>query len=92
MTMADRIAIMNAGRIEQLGTPTDLYERPQTRSWRASSASRTCSRDRHRARERPARRRHRGARARGDPERPHGKVAVGVRPEKIRLGHGEENR
>src|SRR5437764_4058698 len=30
MTMADRIAIMNGGRIEQLGTPTELYERPRT--------------------------------------------------------------
>lgn len=30
MTMADRIAVMNAGRIEQLGSPTDLYERPET--------------------------------------------------------------
>ena len=30
MTMADRIVIMNGGRIEQLGAPTELYERPQT--------------------------------------------------------------
>lgn len=30
MTMADSIAVMNAGRIEQLGTPDELYERPQT--------------------------------------------------------------
>jgi spermidine/putrescine transport system ATP-binding protein len=30
MTMADRIAVMNAGRIEQLGTPDELYERPRT--------------------------------------------------------------
>jgi spermidine/putrescine transport system ATP-binding protein len=30
MTMADRIAVMNAGRIEQLGTPTELYETPAT--------------------------------------------------------------
>jgi spermidine/putrescine transport system ATP-binding protein len=30
MTMADRIAVMNAGQIEQLGTPDELYERPQT--------------------------------------------------------------
>ena len=28
MTMADTIAVMNAGRIEQLGSPTDLYEHP----------------------------------------------------------------
>jgi spermidine/putrescine transport system ATP-binding protein len=30
MTMADRIAVMNKGRIEQLGPPDELYERPQT--------------------------------------------------------------
>ena len=30
MTMADQIAVMNKGKIEQLGSPTDLYERPQT--------------------------------------------------------------
>jgi spermidine/putrescine transport system ATP-binding protein len=30
MTMADAIAVMNAGRIEQLGEPRELYERPRT--------------------------------------------------------------
>jgi spermidine/putrescine transport system ATP-binding protein len=30
MTMADTIAVMNAGRIEQLGTPVELYEAPVT--------------------------------------------------------------
>jgi spermidine/putrescine transport system ATP-binding protein len=30
MTMADRIVIMNSGHIEQLGTPSELYESPQT--------------------------------------------------------------
>ena len=30
MTMADTIAVMNNGVIEQLGAPTDLYENPQT--------------------------------------------------------------
>ncbi|MER7129059.1 ABC transporter ATP-binding protein [Streptosporangium saharense] len=28
LTMADRVAVMNDGAVEQLGTPTDLYERP----------------------------------------------------------------
>src|SRR5947209_273232 len=30
MTMADAIAVMNSGRIEQLGSPRELYERPRT--------------------------------------------------------------
>jgi spermidine/putrescine transport system ATP-binding protein len=30
MTMADTIAVMNHGRVEQLGTPDELYERPAT--------------------------------------------------------------
>ena len=30
MTMADQIAVMHDGRIEQLGTPDELYERPRT--------------------------------------------------------------
>jgi multiple sugar transport system ATP-binding protein len=31
MTMADRIVVLNAGRIEQVGTPLELYDRPATR-------------------------------------------------------------
>src|SRR5215472_15524523 len=31
LAMADRIAVMNAGRIEQVGSPTEIYERPRTR-------------------------------------------------------------
>jgi len=30
MTMADTIAVMNGGKIEQLGSPAELYEHPQT--------------------------------------------------------------
>ena len=30
MAVSDRIIVMNAGRIEQQGTPRDLYERPST--------------------------------------------------------------
>jgi spermidine/putrescine transport system ATP-binding protein len=31
IAMADRIAVMNAGRIEQLGTPQEIYRSPRTR-------------------------------------------------------------
>jgi putative spermidine/putrescine transport system ATP-binding protein len=31
LAMSDRIAVMNAGRIEQIGTPEDIYDRPRTR-------------------------------------------------------------
>ena len=30
MTMATRIVVMNLGRVEQIGTPIDVYNRPQT--------------------------------------------------------------
>ena len=31
LTMSDRIAVFNRGRIEQIGAPADVYERPATR-------------------------------------------------------------
>jgi ABC-type Fe3+/spermidine/putrescine transport system ATPase subunit len=31
LVMSDRIAVMNAGRIEQVGRPAEIYERPATR-------------------------------------------------------------
>jgi ABC-type sugar transport system ATPase subunit len=31
MTMGDRIAVMNEGRLEQVGTPEEVYERPANR-------------------------------------------------------------
>jgi len=30
LTMSDRIAVFNAGRIEQIGSPADVYEKPAT--------------------------------------------------------------
>src|SRR5262249_49903555 len=30
MTMADTLAVMNSGKLEQLGAPDELYERPST--------------------------------------------------------------
>ena len=31
MTLGDRVCVMNQGRIEQVGTPLDVYDRPATR-------------------------------------------------------------
>ena len=31
LALSDRIAVMNAGRIEQVGAPVEIYERPRTR-------------------------------------------------------------
>jgi sn-glycerol 3-phosphate transport system ATP-binding protein len=31
MTLSDKLVVMNAGRIEQVGTPTEVYRRPATR-------------------------------------------------------------
>jgi spermidine/putrescine transport system ATP-binding protein len=92
MTMADRIAVMRGGRIEQLGTPTELYERPQTafvagflgisNLLRGTVSGETSVRlldggEVHVGRAALAGRT--------------GDVAVGIRPEKIRFGGGESN-
>ena len=54
LAMSDRIAVMNGGRVEQIGSPREIYEHPQTavrrrlhrlaeraraRSWTSSSAT-----------------------------------------------------
>ena len=31
LSLADQVAVMNAGRLEQLGAPRDIYQRPRTR-------------------------------------------------------------
>ena len=41
LVMSDRIAVMNVGRIEQIDTPVELYERPQRGSSPTLSANRT---------------------------------------------------
>jgi putative spermidine/putrescine transport system ATP-binding protein len=30
LTLSDRVAVLNAGRVEQVGTPAEVYERPAT--------------------------------------------------------------
>ena len=86
MTMADTIAVMNLGKIEQLGSPNDLYERPRTAfvaNFLGTSnllSGAVEGTDSVRLLDGSiVTRRHRRAT---------GSVSVGVRPEKIRLGDG----
>jgi spermidine/putrescine transport system ATP-binding protein len=92
MTMADKIAVMNHGRIEQLGTPTELYETPST-AYVAGFlgvsnliAGEISGADTVRLQRGPEVRVPPGALAGRS-----GRVAVGIRPEKIELGNGQPN-
>jgi spermidine/putrescine transport system ATP-binding protein len=92
MTMADSIAVMNRGRIEQLGPPHELYERPRTAfvagflgvsnllPGSASSATAVALDG--------------GGSVQVSAEAlagRNGRLAVGIRPEKIRIGPGAVN-
>jgi spermidine/putrescine transport system ATP-binding protein len=91
MTMADQIAVMNRGRVEQLGRPEELYERPRTAFVASFLGVSNLIRGK---REGSGAVRTSGGvlRVRADDlDGRNGRVAVGVRPEKIRLGTGEEN-
>jgi spermidine/putrescine transport system ATP-binding protein len=86
MTMADSIAVMNGGHIEQLGPPEELYERPATAFVAGFlGASNLLSG----VVEGPdAIRLADGTLVRAQVNGKSGPVAAGVRPEKISIGHG----
>jgi spermidine/putrescine transport system ATP-binding protein len=90
MTMADEIAVMNGGRIEQLGRPEELYERPRTsfvaRFLGASNLLRGT------VEERRAVRLESGAVVHVEDELPARgtRVAVGIRPEKLRFNSARD--
>jgi spermidine/putrescine transport system ATP-binding protein len=90
MTMADSIAVMSDGHIEQLGSPDDLYERPSTpfvaRFLGVSNLLQGTSNGDGSVRlDDGTVVRAPGAQGRQGP------VAVGIRPEKIRIGRTDEN-
>ena len=91
MTMANRIAVMNHGRVEQLGPPDELYERPRTAFVAGflgtSNLIRGEVRDGAVATAGTAVQVGEGALAGRT-----GRVAVGIRPEKIELGGNGPNR
>ena len=90
MTMADTIAVMNGGRIEQLGTPAELYERPRTAFvagflGKSNLLAGTVAGDGLILLAD-------GSELRASTNGARGAVSVGVRPEKISLADGGVNR
>ena len=92
MTMADRIVIMNGGHIEQLGTPSELYEQPRTAFVAGFLGvsnlleGTVAGEDRVQLAD--------GTVVQAPPQALAGRsgaVQIGVRPEKIRIGAGEAN-
>ena len=84
MTMADTIAVMNQGRIEQLGSPAELYEQPRTAFvagflGKSNLLAGTVAGD-------GVVRLVDGSEIRASTNGDVGAVSIGVRPEKIRLG------
>lgn len=95
MTLADRIVIMNKGRIEQIGTPAELYSNPKSIFVAGFIGSPSMN-------FLPATLKQQGEKAvllledgtqlwagQSRPLPECGKVTIGVRPEHIMLGHGE---
>jgi spermidine/putrescine transport system ATP-binding protein len=90
MTMADTIAVMNGGRIEQLGGPAELYENPRTAFvagflGKSNLLNGTITGD-------GTIQLADGSVLRASTNGTRGAVSLGVRPEKISLGNGGVNR
>jgi spermidine/putrescine transport system ATP-binding protein len=90
MTMADQIAVMDAGHIEQLGTPSQLYETPRTAfvAGFLGVSNLITGTAQNGAVETAGGLRLRVASLNGAS----GPVQIGVRPEKIHLNGSEENK
>ena len=89
--LSDRIAVMHAGRIEQLGTPREIYERPATRFVADFIGASTVLRGRAAGADRLALpgggmlRIETGAAFQAEEE-----IELAIRPERIRLAAGAE--
>ena len=92
LTMSDRIAVMNAGNVDQIGTPTEIYDRPRRCSSPASSGRPTCGPARQTGRANRdfveidgARHDAEGARPATPRSNPAGNATLMVRPERVRV-------
>ncbi|WP_328548215.1 ABC transporter ATP-binding protein [Streptomyces platensis] len=97
MTMADTVAVMNGGRVEQLGAPADLYENPATTfvanflgtSNLIEAEVVEAGGDELLLKAADAKLRLPAARC-SAPARTGGKVLAGIRPEKVALKHTDD--
>jgi spermidine/putrescine transport system ATP-binding protein len=89
MTMADTIAVMSKGKIEQLGPPTELYERPRTAF--VANFLGTSNLLEGTVEGPGAVRLRDGTVVKVETGTTSGEIAFGVRPEKVRLGEGDAN-
>lgn len=85
MMMADRIAVMDQGRVLQIGTPTDLYERPQNQAVARFIGDANVFTPDIRARLDDRVLMSMGEATLEIPHCPRGAFALGLRPEKIRV-------
>ncbi|MFD8097482.1 ABC transporter ATP-binding protein [Streptomyces malaysiensis] len=97
MTMADTVAVMNSGRVEQRGAPAELYENPGTTfvanflgTSNLIEAEITDKRGGDLVLTAAGGKLSLPAERCSAPVRTGGKVLVGVRPEKITLAHAED--
>jgi spermidine/putrescine ABC transporter ATP-binding subunit len=87
--LSDRIAVMLGGRIEQLGTPREIYERPATRFVAEFIGASSVLRGRVTAADQVTLAGGEEVRVRGVPELRAGEaVELAIRPERVRLAAG----
>jgi ABC-type sugar transport system ATPase subunit len=92
MTLANRMIVMNAGRAEQVGTPMQVYENPQTQfvAGFIGSPAMNFLPGRIEAGNRVAFEHGGGSRLDGAPRTPGDGVVVGIRPEHLDPAHPDE--
>ena len=94
LTMSDRIAVMNEGRVEQIGSPEEIYHQPASEFvagfiGMANLLPATIERRERRSRVGHARRRHHGRTRRRSTGSPSGDPATFmIRPERMHLRVG----
>ncbi|APX24433.1 MAG: sn-glycerol-3-phosphate ABC transporter ATP-binding protein UgpC [Rhodobacteraceae bacterium] len=87
MTMADRIVVLNGGRIEQIGTPSEIYHRPASTFVASFMGAPPMNLIRAQI---DAEGLHLGDRTplAAAPDHYRGAVTLGIRPEDVRIGRG----